>query len=119
MRSRETSRRYSMIGQQLKSARRKINLHPSVIASTLGYTDPSIVFSIENGEVRVPLEEIPKLATTLKMPLYRLQMIVEGYYPGFSSKAREIVSRSIGPCPEDKIAVAIVLAAIDRQAKLH
>jgi hypothetical protein len=46
-------------------------------------------------------------------------MIVEGYYPGFSSKAREIVSRSIAPCPEDKIAVAIVLAAIDRHTKLH
>ena len=119
MRSREISSRYFMAGQQLKSARRKISMHPSVIASTLGYTDSSIVFSIEDGEVRVPLEEIPKLATTLRIPLYRLQMIVEGYYPGFSSKAREIVGRSIVPCPEDKIAVAIVLAAIDRQVRLH
>lgn len=119
MRYKDTSCRYFMVGQQLKNARHKINIHPSVIASSLGYKDPSIVISIEDGDIRVPLEDLPKLAKTLKMPLYRLHMIVEGYYPGFSNKAREIVSANIVPCPEDKISVAIVLAAIERKSKAH
>jgi len=119
MHIKDTACRYFMVGQQLKSARHKINLHPSVIANTLGYKDPSIVLSIENGDIRVPLEELPKLAKILKMPLYRLHVIVEGYYPGFSNKAREIVSTAIVPCPEDKISVAIILAAIERKSKVH
>ena len=119
MRDKVTSCRYFMVGQQLKSARHKINLPPSVIANTLGYRDPGIVLRIEDGDIRVPLEELPKLARILKMPLYRLHMIVEGYYPGFSIKAREIVSTAVAPCPEDKISVAIVLAAIERQPKVH
>ena len=58
-----------------------------------------------------------KLATILKIPLYRLQMIVEGYYPGFSCKACEIVEQTAHCCPEAKYAVAIVLSAIERQAQ--
>ena len=108
-----------MAGQQLKRARHKVDLHPSVIAKTLGYTDPNIIFQIEAGDVRVPLEELPKLAMALKIPLYKLQTIVEDYYPGFSIKAREIVGRAIIPCPEDKISVAIVLTAIERQSQFH
>ena len=119
MRYKDTACRYSMVGQQLKNARYKINLHPSVIASTLGYKDPGIVISIEQGDIRVPLEELPRLAKVLKMPLYQLHMIVEGYYPGFSKKAREIVGTAMVPCPEDKISVAILLAAIERQSKVH
>ena len=110
--------RYRMVGQQLKSARHKINLHPSVIANILGYNDPDIVFNIEDGDVRVPLEVLPQLAKVLKLPLYRLHMIVEGYYPGFSSKASEIVGKTIEPCPEDKVSVAIVLSAIERQSQI-
>ena len=119
MQDRETPCRYFMIGQQLKRARHKINLHPSVVANTLGYPDPGIVMKIESGVIRVPLEELPRLASLLKMPLYRLHMVVEGYYPGFSNKAREIVSSTMRPCPEDKISVAIVLAAIERNSKAH
>jgi len=108
-----------MIGQQLKRARHKINLHPSVVANTLGYSDSGRVLKIEDGDIRVPLEELPRLASLLKMPLYRLHMVVEGYYPGFSDKAREIVGSAMLPCPEDKISVAIVLAAIERKSKAH
>ncbi|MDG5470038.1 helix-turn-helix transcriptional regulator [Deltaproteobacteria bacterium IMCC39524] len=111
-------RRYRMVGQQLKNARHKINLHPSVIASFLGYTDPSIIFNIENGDVRVPLKDLPQLAKVLKLPLYRLHIIVEGYYPGFSSKASEIVGKTIEPLPEDKFSVAIVLSAIEQQSQI-
>jgi len=111
-------RRYFMVGQQLKSARHKINLHPSVIANILGYNDPSIIFNIEDGNLRVPLEDLPLLAKALKLPLYRLHVIVEGYYPGFSNKASEIVGKTIQPCPEDKVSVAIVLSAIERYSRL-
>jgi hypothetical protein len=107
-----------MVGQQLKSARHKINLHPSVIANILGHNDPSIVFNIEEGDAKVPLESLPQLARALKLPLYRLHMIVEGYYPGFTSKAREIVDKAMEPCPEDKVSVAIVLSAIERKTQI-
>ena len=117
MRYKSSSHRYHMVGQQLKSARHKINLHPSVIASVLGYNDPSIIFNIEDGDIKVPLEALPQLAKTLKLPLYKLQAIVEGYYPGFSSKASEIVSKTMEPCPEDKFSVAIVLSAIERHSQ--
>jgi len=63
-------------------------------------------------------EALPLLAKTLKVPLYQLQMIVEEYYPGFSNKVHEIVSRSIEPCPEDKISVVIVLSAIENKSRI-
>ncbi|NIP26219.1 MAG: hypothetical protein GWO38_20955, partial [Phycisphaerae bacterium] len=106
-----------MVGQQLKSARHKINLHPSVVANILGHNDPGIIFDIEDGDARVPLEDLPILAKALKLPLYRLHMIVEGYYPGFSNKAKEIVGKTIEPCPENKISVAIVLSAIEHHSQ--
>jgi hypothetical protein len=105
-----------LVGQQIKTARHKANLPPRVIASLLGYTDPEVIFDIEDGELRVPLERLPQLASALKLPLYRLEMIVEGYYPGFSDKACEIVGNTIQPCPEKKISMAIVLSAIQRQS---
>lgn len=117
MHSQSPSCRYYMIGQQLKSARHKSNLHPSVVAKVLGSNDPEIVFSIEAGNLKVPLDALPQLALALKLPLYQLQAIVEGYYPGFSSKAREIVEMKIPSCPEAKYAVAIVLSAIAK--KVH
>lgn len=117
MRYQSSPRRYYMVGQQLKSARHKINLHPSVIANVLGYNDPGIIFNIEDGEIKVPLEALPRLAKALKLPLYRLHMIVEGYYPGFANKACEIVGKTIDPCPEDKVSVAIVLSAIERHSQ--
>ena len=63
-------------------------------------------------------EALPLLAKTLKVPLYQLQMIVEEYYPGFSNKVHEIVSRSIEPCPEDKISAVIVLSAIENKSRI-
>ena len=110
-------RRYPPVGQQIKSARHKANLHPSVIASLLGYTDPNVIFAIEEGGLRVPLDRLPQLAKALKLPLYNLHMIVEGYYPGFTDKACEIVGCSIGPCPEKKISMAIVLSAIEQKGR--
>lgn len=117
MRNQGSRCRYYMIGQQLKCARHKSNLHPSVVAQILGSNDTNIVFSIEDGDLKVPLDVMPQLAKALKLPLYQLQMIVEAYYPGFSSKAREIVERSVSYCPEDKYAVAIVLSAIEKKAQ--
>ena len=117
MRNQGSHCRYYMIGQQLKSARHKSNLHPSVIAQILGSNDSDIVFSIEDGTLKVPLDVLPQLAKTLKLPLYQLQSIVEGYYPGFSCKACEIVEQTAHCCPEAKYAVAIVLSAIERQAQ--
>lgn len=111
-------RRYHLVGQQIKSARHKANLHPSVIATLLGYADSDVIFDIEDGDLRVPLDRLPQLAKALKLPLYNLHMIVEGYYPGFTDKACEIVGRSIGPCPEKKISMAIVLSAIGRKSTL-
>ena len=95
MRYQRSHHRYYMIGQQLKSARHKINIHPSVIANILGHKDPGIVFNIEDGDTRVPLESLPQLA-----------------------KAREIVDRAMEPCPEDKVSVAIVLSAIEQKTKI-
>lgn len=44
MRYQGSSCRYYRAGQQLKRARHKVNLHPSVIANILGHKDPGIVF---------------------------------------------------------------------------
>ena len=118
MRDQGSSCRYYRAGQQLKRARHKVNLHPSVIANILGHKDPGIVFGVEDGDVRVPLEALPLLAKTLKVPLYQLQMIIVEYYPGFSNKVHEIVSRSIEPCPEDKVSVVIVLSAIENESRI-
>jgi len=118
MRNQGSSCRYYRAGQQLKREMHKLNLHPSVIANILGHKDTGIVFGIEDGDVRFPLKTLPLLAKTLKMSLYQLQMIVEGSYLGFSNKAHEIASRSIEPCPEYKISVAIVLSAIENKSRI-
>ena len=119
MRDQGSHCRYYMIGQQLKSARHKSNLHPSVIAQILGSKNSDIVFSIEDGNLKVPLDVLPQLAKALKLPLYKLQSIVEGYYPGFSCKACEIVGQAVPCCPEAKYAVAIVLSAIEKQVHVR
>ncbi len=52
MRDQGSSCPHYRAGQQLKRARHKVNLHPSVIANILGHKDPGIVFGVEDGDVR-------------------------------------------------------------------